>query len=70
MRKRGIPHRLWHGSFRVRHDDDKEAKANWAAVSAAGTPQVYIDGMAKGNPSVEDVVAEYERTRGRARTRP
>jgi hypothetical protein len=42
--------------------------STWNEIYNSGPPVVFINGMAKSNPSVSEVVAEYNQPReGRAR---
>ena len=46
------------------NDDELRARIDRSvAVLNGEIPAVFVNGMAKSNPSVEDVVAEYRRTR-------
>jgi hypothetical protein len=70
IRKRKIPCTVSNGSFTVWFNDDKEAEANFRIVQDAEVPLVYINGMAKGNPRVDEVVTQYQSMLGRAAPHP
>jgi hypothetical protein len=44
-------------------DEDKAGVDRAVAILNAGAPAVFINGMGKSNPSAEEVVSEYDRTR-------
>jgi len=64
----GIPHTMGSG-FSVSIDNpDEEQRAGIdraVAVFQQGAPAVFINGMAKSNPTAEEVATEYKRTKGK-----
>lgn len=44
-------------------EDDKASLKRAAAVLSGDMPAVFVNGMGKANPSVQEVVAIYQRTR-------
>ena len=66
LTRRHIPHTMG-ASMGISDDNPTEesvAEHNRAmAVFQQGAPAVYINGMGKSNPTADEVVAEYQRTR-------
>lgn len=64
--RRGIPHRRSSSYSSAIQNPSQEQRANLertAFVMNGEIPAVFVNGMGKANPSVEEVIAEYERTR-------
>lgn len=62
---KGIPSRAtssWQLDIqKLKSDPDERTKINgWKTVSAGGSPIVFINGRAKAQPTVEEIVTAYQ----------
>lgn len=65
LKRRGVPvERSSKGSVSARNisEEEKSKFSNTVEILNGTIPAVFVNGMAKTNPDIEEIIAEYRRT--------